>query len=396
MVSVETDADVDVVVAAVREAVPRLRANGLAAENARRVPAENLELLERAGVFRIATPRHYGGLDFSLADQARVLAEIARGCGSTSWVAMVWLSSAWMSTLYPEELQREVFATPAPRISGGFMPTGTLVPVDGGYRLNGTWRFNSGCQDADWNMMITLLEHPDGRVDEAVAMVPMSEFTVVDDWHASALAATGSCTTIAEDVFVPAHRVVIPAEAAAQLAEHPELLAALPPGRAYSLYPFLFSQAVSTFIGLAKGAYELFTERLPGRGISYTSWTEQREHPVTQVKVGVAASRIAAAEALAERMYRIQQERADAGEEPTLAERVEIRGQSAFAVRLAKEAVEELYEAAGATAIRRDQPLQRFRRDIEGLSMHGWIVFATNMEVYGRALLGLDPGTEML
>lgn len=396
MVSVETGTEVDAVVAAVREAVPLLRANGLAAENARRVPAENLKLIEEAGVFRIATPRHYGGLDFSLADQSRVLAEIARGCGSTSWVAMVWLSSAWICSLYPEELQREIFATPAPRVSGGFMPTGTLVPVEGGYRLNGTWRFNSGCQDADWNMMISLLDRPDGRVDEAIAMVPMAEFTVVDDWHASALAATGSCTTVAEDVFVPAHRVVIPAEAAAELAAHPELLAELPPGRAYSLYPFLFSQAVSTFLGLARGAFELFTERLPGRGISYTPWTEQREHPVTQVQVGVAAGRIAAAEALVERMYRIQQERADAGEEPTLDERVEIRGHSAFAVRLLKEAVEGLYEAAGASAIRRDQPLQRFRRDIEGLSLHGWIVFTSNMEVYGRHLLGLDPGTEML
>lgn len=396
MVSVESDVDVNVVVAAVREAVPRLRENGLTAENARRVPAENLELLERAGVFRIATPRQYGGLDFSLADQAKVLTEIARGCGSTAWVTMVWLSSAWICSLYPGELQQELFATPSPRISGGFMPTGTLVPADGGYRLNGTWRFNSGCQDADWNMMLTMLKHPDGRIDEAIAMVPMAEFEIVDDWQASALAATGSCTTIAKDVFVPAHRVLVPAEAEALFAEHPELLAELPLGRTYSLYPFLFSQAVATFVGLARGAYELFTERLPGRGISYTPWTEQKENPITQVQVATAASRIAAAEALTERMYALQQARADAGEEPTLAERAEIRGHSAFAVRLAKEAVEGLYEAAGATAIRRDQPLQRFRRDIEGLSMHGWIVFTTNMEVYGRVLLGMDPATEML
>ena len=396
MVGVEVDVDVNTVLAAVRDIVPRLRVNGLDAENRRRLPEENLNLLEQAGVLRMATPKHYGGLDFSLADQAKVLAEIARGCGSTSWVTMVWVSSAWICSLYPEELQRDIFTTSSPRISGGFMPTGKLTPVDGGYRLTGTWRFNSGCQDADWNMLLALLERPDGSVEEAIAMVPLSECTIVDDWHASALAATGSCTTTLEDVVVPAHRVVIPSEAATAMAEHPELLAALPPGRTYSLYPFLFSQAVSTFTGLARGAYELFVDRLPGRGISYTSWTEQQEHPVTQIQVGTAAAKIAAAEALATEMYRLQQQRADLGEEPTFEERVAIRGQSAYAVQLAKEAVEVLFQAAGATAIRRDLPLQRFRRDIEGLSLHGWIVLNSNMEVYGRALLGMDPGTQML
>lgn len=396
MASVESDVDVNAMVAAVREIVPRLRANGLAAENRRRLPEENLELLEKTGVLRMAVPRHAGGLDLSLGDQAKVLAELATGCGSTAWVAMVWASSAWICSLFPEELQGDLFATGAPRISGGFLPSGKLTPVEGGYRLSGVWRFNSGCQDADWNMMLALLDRPDGSVEEAIAMVPMSEFTIVDDWHASALGATGSCTTSVEDAFVPAHRVVIPSEAAAALAEHPELLAMLPAGRVYSLYPFLFSQAVSVFTGLARGAYELFVERLPGRGISYTPWTDQKEHPVTQIQVATAASKIAAAEALAKRMYQSQQEKADTGEEPTLAERAAIRGQSAYAVQLAKEAVEVLFGAAGATAIRQDLPLQRFRRDIEGLSLHGWIVFNSNMEVYGRVLLGLDPNTRML
>jgi 3-hydroxy-9,10-secoandrosta-1,3,5(10)-triene-9,17-dione monooxygenase len=304
-----------------------------------------------------------------------------------------------MVTLYPEELQEEIFTKPAVRISGGFSPTGVLRPTEGGYVLNGTWGFNSGCFGADWNMMLAFVERPDGSMDDAIAMVPISEFSFADDWHASALAATGSATATAEDVFVPAHRVVIPAEAAAAIEEAIAAgveIPAPPPGRAYGLYSFLFSQAVSTFIGIARGAYDLFLDRLPGRGISYTSWTEQKEHPLTQIQVATAASKIAAAEALAAQMYRTLQDRADVGEEPTLAERAAVRGHSAYAVQLAKEAVEILFNASGASVIRKSVPLQRFHRDIQGLALHGWILLSSNLEVYGRVILGMDPDTPLL
>lgn len=392
---VTTETDVASVLKAVRDIVPKLRENGLKAENQRWLPDENLELLDKAGVFRMATPREFGGLAFSLEEQSKVLAEIARGCASTSWVAMVWVSSAWMVTLYPGELQEEIFAKPSVRVSGGFSPTGTLTPTEGGYTLNGRWGFNSGCHGADWNMMLAFVERPDGTLDDAIALVPIAEFSIEDDWHASSLAATGSATATAKDVFVPAHRVVIPSEAQAAIEAGIELPPP-PAGRGYGLYSFLFSQAVSTFIGIARGAYELFLERLPGRGISYTPWTEQKEHPLTQIQVATAASKIAAAEALAAEMYRTLQERADAGEEPSLQERAAIRGHSAYAVQLAKEAVEILYNASGASVIKRDVPLQRFHRDIQGLSLHGWIVLSTNLEVYGRVILGMDPDTPLL
>ncbi len=115
---------------AVRSTVPRLRENGLEAESDRWLPEENIELLDKAGVFRMATPRRFGGLELSLEDQSTVLAEIARGCPASSWVAMVWVSSAWMVSLYPEPLQQEVFSGPSARISGGFSPTGTLTPTE--------------------------------------------------------------------------------------------------------------------------------------------------------------------------------------------------------------------------------------------------------------------------
>ncbi|MBY8853534.1 acyl-CoA dehydrogenase, partial [Saccharothrix sp. MB29] len=76
---------------------------------------------------------------------------------------------------------------------------------------------------------------------------------------------------------------------------------------------------------------------------------------------------------------------------PTWEERADIRGQSAFAIELAKEAVDLLYNASGATVIARNVPLQRFQRDVRGMGQHGLLNVTTGLEVQGRVLLGLDP-----
>ncbi|MEU5692899.1 acyl-CoA dehydrogenase family protein [Actinosynnema sp. NPDC020468] len=391
MTTTESEADVASVLDAVRDIVPILRRNGLDAEDRRWLPDENVELLERAGVFRMATPRHFGGLEFPVADQARVLAEIARGDGSTAWIASVWVSSTWMATMYPEELQKEIFASSSVRISGGFTPSGILTPTEGGYVLNGAWRFNSGARGAHWNIATSIVQGPDGAESEAIAVVPMSDFVVADDWNTSSVAATGSCTSTATDVFVPAHRVVSADPAAYELPPDYQ-----PTGREYGLFGYIIAQGVSALIGIARGAYDLFLERLPSRGIAYTKWTDQSQHPLTQIQVATAESKIAAAEALMRGVYELLQRRADAGEEPTVPEKASVRGHSAYAVQLAREAVEILYNASGAGVIQRDVPLQRFHRDLQGLSLHGMILLGTSLEVYGRVLLGLDPETPLL
>ncbi|WP_405810148.1 acyl-CoA dehydrogenase family protein [Streptomyces sp. NBC_00210] len=389
----KNETDVAAVLEAVRDIVPKLRENGLEAENLRWLPDENIELLEKAGVFRLATPRHFGGLEFSLADQAKVFAEIARGCPSTAWIASVWVSSVWMVTLFPEALQKDVFARSSVRISGGFTPSGVLKPTEGGYVLNGAWKFNSGARGAHWNVASSVIEGPDGSYEEAIALVPMSDFTLEDDWHTSSVSATGSSTSIATDVFVPEHRVV-PTDPAAFEAALPADYE--PTGREYGLYSYVIAQGVAVLVGIARGAYELFLERLPGRGITYTSWTDQTQHPLTQIQVATAESKIAAAEALMDRTYATLQHRADAGEQPSLGEKAAVRGHGAYAVQLAKEAVEILFNASGATAIQRSVPIQRFHRDIQGLALHGMILLNPSLEVHGRVLLGLDPDTPLL
>lgn len=389
-----TEAELAPVLDGVRAAVPELRRNGQESERRRWIAEENLQLLEKAGVFRAAVPERFGGLDLDVAQQSRVISEIARGCPSTGWLTMVWLTSAWAVTLYPDRVQEEVFASGSTRVSIVFAPTGTLAPVDGGYRLNGTWRYNSGVQGADWDLLAAMVELPDGSHQELVALLPTEQLTVEDDWHVSSGAGTGSRTVRATDLFVPAHRTV-PLEQA-MVAATGDRSNTGATGRNYGLLAYILSGVAATLTGIAQGSYDLFLDRLPGRGITYTDWTDQQQHPVTQQRVAVAANKIEAARALSGRWLEVLQRRADAGEQPTDEEKAVIRGQTAYAGQLSKEAVELLYAESGGSVIRTDVDLQRFHRDIQGFSLHALVQLGANLEVQGRVLLGLDPGTYFL
>lgn len=378
----------------VRATVPVLRRNGQESEQRRWIVEENIQLLEKAGVFRSAVPERFGGLDLDVAQQARVVSEVARGCPSTGWLTMVWLTSAWCVSLYPDRTQEEVFSGGSTRVSIVFAPTGTLKPVDGGYRLDGTWRYNSGVRGADWDLLTAEVELPDGSHQELVALVPTGELTVVDDWHVSSGAGTASCTVKATDLFVPAHRTVPLEEAMVSATGDRSNTGAT--GRNYGLLGYILSTVSATLIGIAQGAYELFLERVPGRGITYTDWTDQRQHPVTQQQVALAANKIESARALSEHWQEVLQRRADAGEQPTDKEKAVIRGQTAYADQVCKEAVELLYAASGGSVIRTDVDLQRFHRDIQGFSLHALTQLGANLEVQGRVLMDLEPGTYFL
>ncbi|MGA5068983.1 acyl-CoA dehydrogenase family protein [Streptomyces exfoliatus] len=386
--------EAEAVLQAVREVVPRLRENGLEAENRGWIPDENIELLEKAGVFRIAVPKRFGGLDLPAAEQAAIVAEIGRGCGSTGWVSCAWVSSAWIATQYPDKAQEEIFVDGSVRISGGFTPTGTAVETEGGYVLNGSWRFNTGIKGADWNIYAAMLQRPGQEDEEVFAIVPASDVSIADDWDVTAAAGTGSSTTTVKDLFVPAHRVVDGIEVLEGLVGDRSNAGAT--GRNYGLTAYVMALSVPVYFGLAHAALEVFLQRLPGKGIAYTHWAEQREHPYTQVKVAVAANKITAAEGLAEGWLRLMQSGADAGEQLSVEQKATMRGQFGYAVQLAKEAVQELHDISGASIIARTAPFQRIQRDIEGLYLHGLMTPVGSLEAHGRVLVGLDPGTDYL
>ena len=85
------------------------------------------------------------------------------------------------------------------------------VRAEGGFIVSGRWPYNTGCHGARWTLVVALaaagLRRPRGRIPHC-CLVRSAELTILDDWFASGMAATGSNTVVAEGVRARAPRAV--------------------------------------------------------------------------------------------------------------------------------------------------------------------------------------------
>jgi alkylation response protein AidB-like acyl-CoA dehydrogenase len=372
------------------ELAPLVREAAARQEEARRLDGTTVAALASAGVFRLRTPRRYGGLEASTRTLVRVGAELGQADGATAWTASVYWIPTWMACQFHEQAQDEVFATPDVRVCGTLSPTGRAEPVEGGVRVTGRWGFISGALHAQWQVLVAVrLGGPEGP-EPVMALAPMDELEIVDDWHTSGLAATGSVTTAATGLFVPEHRVV---PLGAALAGRPERAADGAAIYSTPLLPTASASSVGTVVGLARGAVAEFLRRLPDRRITYTDYSEQAAAPLTHHQVARARLLADEAEFHALRLADRVDAKAAAGQPFTLQERAEARADLGAVVRRAKEAVDLVASAAGGSSVYRDVPMQRFVRDVQAISLHALMNPDTNTELYGRVLCGLPPNT---
>jgi 3-hydroxy-9,10-secoandrosta-1,3,5(10)-triene-9,17-dione monooxygenase len=368
--------------------VPMLLEQAPAAERARRVSDGTFDALSKAGVFTMTAPTRHGGAEADFQTQSEVLAHLARGCPSTSWVATIFSAMSWLAGTFPDRAQEEIFADRDPRISGVFSPTGTGVPSDGGLVVSGRWGFNTGCHGARWTVLNAVVGTGVDAVPTCV-IARSRDLTIVEDWYATGMSATGSNTIVADNVFIPGYRCQ----------RLPDMLEArLPPRHNadnpcfnYPLSPVLTVNAGGTPLGMAQGALEGFLARLPGRGIAYTFYTNKAEAPVTHLQVAEAVLTVDSADAHVRRAAALLDRHP--GGPMSLDARVRSRAHIAYAMGLARQAVDTLFYASGASSIQTHVPIQRFQRDVQALANHAIMHTQTALELYGRVLCGLPPNT---
>lgn len=377
----------------VSKLVPLLKSHVAWSEQNRRLHEETLDALADAGVFRMRIPRRYGGLESSARTVIDVLGEVARGDGSAAWVAGVNAITTWMACLLPDEVQDEVFATPGTRLCGTLSPTGMCVPVDGGMVLTGKWSFISGALHSQWQVIIAVAPAPGPGVNfwPIMTVVPMSDLQIIDDWHTSGLRGSGSVSTVAQQVFIPQQRILpLPLVLAEQYASQAN--AASPIYRA-PLLPTASALSVGTAVGLANAAKEEFFERLAGRKITYTSYENQTEAPITHLRASEAAMLIDEAAFHAHRLAGTVDAKGEDSSPWTIGDRAMARADMGRACELAKQAADLLSLSSGGSSIYTDVPIQRIVRDLHAINMHALMNPATNSELHGRVLCGQEPNT---
>ena len=362
--------------------------NAPTGEADRRVADENIEAIRAAGLFKIMVPRRFGGLETDMRTKLEVSRELARGDGATAWVTTLMNVCSWFAGLATAQAQEDIWGgNPDARIAGVFTASGTARPADGGQYVTGRWPWASGCLHSDWAMVGMPVVGPDGaETDQGLGFIPMSDLTIEDTWFTVGMRGTGSNTLVANDVFIPAHRIMSIPKVFAGDTPTPYKDEAL--YRA-SFVPVAAIVLAGPQLGLCSRALDYVIEMAPKRKIAYTFYETQAASPSFQLAVAKAATLVDTAHLFAYRAAAMIDDAARAGSKLSYLERARVRMDTGHVVTAARDAIDVLMSAHGASSFAEFNPMQRIWRDSETASRHAVLSPDISAEVYGRALLGI-------
>jgi 3-hydroxy-9,10-secoandrosta-1,3,5(10)-triene-9,17-dione monooxygenase len=370
--------------------VPKLAARAADTEARRSLLPEIFADLKAAGLHRMCQPERLGGAETPLDEAAEVVATLARGCGSTAWVTAVYTDHSILLGKFDPRAADDVWGrTPDAVISAGYLPSGTVERVDGGWRLAGTWGFASGCDYADWILLGSLLPvAPDHPVPH-LCLVPRREVEIDDNWRVMGLAGTGSKNIVVKGAVVPDHRVfALPAAnegvSGPRLAEIPPLYR-LPH---VSTVPFMFE---ATALGSVESLYDMMADQIAKR--SGTAGVKLAEVQSMQLHFAEAAAEIDCARLLLTRDLREAMAAMREGRTLTIKEKARNRRDQAYVSRLCRSAADELFAVAGSRGMFDDSVAQRKFRDVCAVSTHISAAWDIAGATFGRVAFGLDPAS---
>jgi 3-hydroxy-9,10-secoandrosta-1,3,5(10)-triene-9,17-dione monooxygenase len=368
-----------------------LQRNASQTEDERRIPDENIKALTEAGLFRIAMPRRFGGYEADIQTVLQVSAELGRGCGSTSWVTALINSTIWMIGLFSDQAQQDVFrADPDARACSVISPaSNSSQHTKNGWVITGKWPFASGSLHSQWAVLGMPIVNDDGHsIDHGLALVPMTDLRIEDTWYVAGMRGTGSNTIVADELFVPEHRILSVTKAI-----HGRLPAQHGDNTLYrsAFMPVLALVLAGPLLGLARGALEVVEASLAkGKPISQTFYDNAALAPSTQLQLAEAAQLIDTAELHMQRAASDIDRWAISGQYMPVLHRARVRMDTGYIARRCREAVDVLLNINGGNSFAEFNSLQRIWRDLATASRHAIVSRAVVGELYGRALLGID------
>jgi alkylation response protein AidB-like acyl-CoA dehydrogenase len=364
---IATSADLagDHTVIARAEAIrPAVAAAAQEIENARRLPPDLLDKLHGAGLFRLLLPRSSNGIETDPLTFFHVIETIARADGSTAW-CLSQAGGCAMSAAYLDlPVAHAIFGNdPRAVLAWGPGPKVRAVECEGGYKVTGVWSFASGGRHATWlGAHCPIFEAdgsprlgPNGQQQERTMLVRTEDVVWTDIWNTVGLRGTASDQFALDDFFVRSDHSIT-REFDKECRESGPLYR-MGSGTCYQL------GFAGVACGIARGALDCFVD-LARNKVARGSKSPLRENAVVQSNLAQAEVNLRAARAFVLQSMADTWKDLSAGATITVAQRITIRMAATNAIHKAREAVDFAYNAAGATAIFENHPLERRFRDI--------------------------------
>lgn len=349
-------------------------------DSLRRLPEPLIEAMVAADLFRLWTPRVYGGGEISPQDLVEVIEVAASLDGSFGWCLTNANTMGRMIAYLPAEVARDWVAGPDCQMAGSTAAVGSARRVTGGFEVTGRWPFTSGIPSARRVIGLCKIEG-EGEPENPTLIFchfAANQVQITETWFVSGLKGTGSNDFAVDRLFVPFAHTHGFVDA---IANHDGPLYRFP------IVPMLTLSVSIVPLGIARAAVDAFIA-LSGRTTAGTS-LPMRERETIQTDLARAEALRRSGKALILSALKDLEEALAIGGQSLMEARAFFRVALAHSAEASLHAVEILAAAAGASAISENGRLERCLRDIQAAVKHV-AMSPHNFTVGGQMMLGLD------
>lgn len=374
-------------IAAIGSLAPAIATRAAEIEAARDMPRDLIAALRSIGIFRMFTPRRYGGLELDLPAALDVIRALGRVDGSLGWTAMIGSGSAIFAARLPRQTYDTIYRHgPDAVIAGAATPAGRAEAADGGWRVTGRWPFASCCRHAEWIFGLCVMTEAgkplpgpagaDGPPLMKGVFLPASDWQIEDTWHVAGLKGTGSHHVALQDRLVPETHVF-----------DVEAGAACEPGPLYQGVLQLLPLLIGAFnVGMAEGALDDIVALANTGRQQVRAPVPMRQSEIFQAELGRITAELRAARAFLEVQTASHWRHAQEGTLRSEALMIQARQAAAWIAATCVRVADSCFALGGGAALYESSSLQRRLRDLHAAQQHA-IVHPRHYVSAGKMLL---------
>ena len=347
----------------------QIRSLAASSEKTGRLAPDLLEIMYREKWFRLFVPKRFGGLALSLPDAVRLEENLSRADGSLGWTVTLCAGAGWFAGFLPETVLQKFFTERDMCIAGSGAPSGTAEITDGGYIIDGSWKYATGALHATAFTANCLLEkngrpltNEHGKPLIRSFIFKAEEIVIDKSWASMGMIATGSHTFHATHLLVPEERCFLIAPQNATLDE------------AVYQYPFLSLAKVTlaaNSLGMCLHFLELCSEILNEKA----KRQNERQNAVFENALTNAQQTISE---YRNRFYDVLDaswNTCAAGKTLTEKQLQEISSTSRVLANTCRHTMDELYPYCGLAAAQTNTEINRVWRDVHTASQHALLLY---------------------
>lgn len=344
-------------------------------ETKRHVPRDLIDQLKQLGVYRAHAPSCFGGDGSSPSEFLKLIESISEADGSAGWVASFGSAAIYLAAL-PRETLAKVYANgPDVAFAGGLFPVQPAEKVQGGWRVNGLWKFASGCMGAD--ILGVGIGVGDGGKPLTAVLQP-EHVEIIENWEVIGMRGTGSHDLRVNNAFVSDEWTFVRGGMPSidePIFQYPSI--------AYA------AQVLAVVnLGLARAAIDEISKMASQLG--FTGAPKMADRAYIRMGVAKAEASLRSARAFFYEATDAAWESILKGDGVSPEQTSMLRLAAAQAAREGANAVQSAYMLAGTIAIYDGHPLQRYLRDALVVTQHAFL----NESMYdgaGAVFLGVPP-----